>query len=125
MGERTVYCPCENCVHNSVCKYAEAMHNLKFPISNILSTINPPDFLVDIAINCHHFYRNNQSRLKDGICPMTEEIKYITAPVKLTLEIFDGTKKLQEINMDISSNIVTAQLDIHDLIEEKYGIKYD
>ena len=56
---------------------------------------------------------------------MNEDIKYITAPVKLTLEIFDGDKKLQEVHMDISSNIVTAQLDIHDLIEEKYGIKYD
>lgn len=56
---------------------------------------------------------------------MSEEVKYITAPVKLTLEIFDGTTKLQEIHMDISSNVVTAQLDIHDLIEEEYGIKYD
>lgn len=50
---------------------------------------------------------------------MSEEVKYITAPVKLTLEIFNDNKKLQEVHMDISSNIVTAQLDIHDLIEKE------
>lgn len=50
---------------------------------------------------------------------MGEEVKYISAPVKLTLEIFDGDEKLQEVHMDISSNIVTAQLDIHDLIEKE------
>lgn len=50
---------------------------------------------------------------------MNEEVKYITAPVKLTLEIFDGATKLQEIHMDISSNIVTAQLDIQDLIKKE------
>ena len=65
MSERTVYCPCKNCIHNGVCKYAEAMHNLEFPISNIVSTINPPDFLVDVAINCHHFRRDYKSMKAD------------------------------------------------------------
>lgn len=50
---------------------------------------------------------------------MSEEVKYITAPVKLTLEILNGDEKLQEVHMDISSNIVTAQLDIHDLIKKE------
>lgn len=50
---------------------------------------------------------------------MSDEVKYITAPVKLTLELFDGEEKLQEFHMDIASNIVTAQIDIHNLIEKE------
>ena len=60
-----------------------------------------------------------KSFMADAYSPAKEEVKYITAPVKLTLEIFDSDKKLQEVHMDIRSNIVTAQLDIHDLIEKE------
>lgn len=61
----------------------------------------------------------SKSFLDGAYSPAKAEVKYITAPVKLTLEIFDGDKKLQEVHMDIRSNIVTAQLDIHDLIEKE------
>ena len=50
---------------------------------------------------------------------MGDEVKYIAAPVKLTLEILNGEEKLQEFHMDIFSNIVSAQVDIHELIEKE------
>lgn len=64
MGERTVYCPCENCVHNNVCKYVDKMSNLSRNISGQVADINVKDFLADISINCRQFYRAPSLRMK-------------------------------------------------------------